>query len=141
MKRLSASEQEIRSSRGIPIWRFWPFAVMLLVPLALSVDGDLFLRCVGNSLYGSGRIAALVRMTVAIPCSLYTGSVIERLAVGTFFAVIPFAVLQVFWMRRHKAYWDTVRAREKLKRAEKRTGNADANSPESKVDADRARGT
>ncbi len=129
MGRLTADEREIKSSRGIPIWRFWPFAVMALVSLILNTDGNLFQRCVGDPLYGRDRVHSFLRMILGVPCEIYTfrgGSLFEHLSVAMFFASIPFCVMHILWMRRHKTYWDGIRAREKLKRAEKRAAVVDS---------------
>jgi hypothetical protein len=123
MRRLTTSEREIRSSRGVWITRLWPFALMLLAAITMSVDSELFQQCVGRPLDGGGgRIGALIRLVFAIPCSPYYlhGSVFHKFIFGSLWGPIPFAVLQILWIRRHGAYWDRIRAREKIRRAERR---------------------
>jgi hypothetical protein len=97
---------------------------MLIATIVMSVDDQMFLRCVGRTLAGGGRGGSLIRMVAAVPCSPYylSGQPIHYLVFAGLWAPIPFAVMQVLWMRRHKMYWDGVRAREKVKRAERRTG-------------------
>src|ERR1700687_367742 len=101
---LTDDERQIRRSRGIPLWRFWPFGVMILALFVLNLDSDLFVRCVGKSLaansggYPVQKVAAFVRMVVSIPCSVYAfrgGSMLEHLSAASFFGAIAFAVVQV----------------------------------------------
>jgi hypothetical protein len=129
-RRLTASEREIRASRGIAVARFWPFAVMFVAVTAMSFDDQIFLRCIGHTLEGGGRAGALISMAMAIPCSPFylSGSPVHYFVFGALWGSAPFAVMQILWMRRHKAYWDGVRAREKIRRAERRVG-----TPESAV--------
>ncbi len=64
----------------------------------------------------------MLRLALAYPCSPYLlrGSWSEWLLFAALWAPIPFAVLNFFWVKRHEAYWDQIRQREKEKRAEKR---------------------
>src|SRR5262245_29498467 len=123
MRRLTSSEREIRSSAGISLTRFWPFAAMFLADSMMSFDDQLFRQCIGHSIESSGRLAAAVRLATAIPCSPYSfyGPISEQIAFVVFWGSIPFAILQIRWMKRHRAYWDSVRAREKIRRAERRS--------------------
>lgn len=101
---------------------------MFLALMIWNLDTDLFLRCINNPLQAGGRAGALVRMLIAIPCSVYAfngGSILEHVATASFFGSIPFAIMAIGFMKRHRAYWDTVRAREKLARAEKRKAKSD----------------
>jgi hypothetical protein len=119
-RRLTDDEREIRKSRGIPIVRFWPFALMLLADFVICSDTQLFRQCIGNPLYGRGGGGA--RLFAAIACSPYYlhGSLFHLLIFACLWGPIPFAVVEILWMRRHGAYWNEVRAQEKIKRAEKR---------------------
>jgi hypothetical protein len=79
------------------------------------------------ALHGTGRDAVLVQSLLAYPCSPYLlrGSVGEMLLFAAMLLPVPFAVLNWFWLKRHRVYWDQVRARENEKRAEKRAQKAD----------------
>jgi hypothetical protein len=129
MRRLSNDDREIRESRGIWIWRFWPFLLMFVSDLVMSANPSLFQRCIGNPLelagggtYQANRLLAAVSLALAIPCGLYRPSAdpIYWISLSLFALAIPFAIQQFLWMRRHKAYWDGVRKKEAFKRAEKR---------------------
>jgi len=129
MPRLSNSEREIRSSRGISLARFWPFAAIFLLLLVMSFDHSALQRCPawpeGLGTRGSNRYVALIEMVMTLICSPWyvTGPVHALIFAGLPISGV-FAVLNIFWMRRHKAYWDVVRAREKVKRAEKKAAAA-----------------
>lgn len=103
---------------------------MLLALMVISSDLDLLHRCTGHAFPARGRMAAAVRIVAAIPCSRYylDGPLFHYIVFGALWMPIPFAVRQILWMRRHKAYWDIVRAREKAKRAEKRIPEAAQNT-------------
>jgi len=94
---------------------------MLIALMVISFDDHLFVRCVGRQLPYRGRAAA-VRMALAIPCSVryLRGSPGQLVALACLWLPVPFAVLQILWMRRHGAYWAAVRERERARRAEKR---------------------
>ena len=122
MRRLTDEEREIRSGRGIPPKRWWPFAVALVAVAIASVDLAMFERCTGKVLDGGGRGGMWVRAGLAYPCSpfLLRGSWWDWLLFAGLWLPVPFAVVNLFWLRRHKAFWDRIRRREKEKRAEKR---------------------
>lgn len=138
-RRLTDEEREIRSSAGIPIKRWWPFVAFYLWPFVASFDSSMLERCVGRfeagnghgpewvnlALHGSGRDAAFVQAVLAYPCSpfLLRGSAGEMLLFVAMLIPVPFAILNWFWLKRHKAYWDGIRARQKVMRAAKRTLN------------------
>ena len=122
MRRLTDEEREIRSSRGIPLARWWPFAAILLVALFASFDVPMLHRCAGNLAVAPGRAGALVRLALAYPCSplLLWRSWLERLLFAALWLPVPFAVVDLLWVKRHEAYWDRIRQREKERRTEKR---------------------
>ena len=95
---------------------------MLIALMVISFDDHLFVRCVGRQLPYRGPAAAAVRMALAIPCSVQylRGSPGQLAALAFLWLPVPFAVLQILWMRRHGAYWTAVRERERARRAEKR---------------------
>jgi hypothetical protein len=68
----------------------------------------------------SGRGAGVARMIFALPCSPYYLRDFREhwIAIGLFAVGLGFAIPQISWIKRHEAYWDSVRAKERLKRAE-----------------------
>lgn len=70
---------------------------------------------------GGGRGGAAVRMLLAYPCSPYllTGPWLEWLLFAGLYLPLPFLYLNRRWMKRHTAYWDGVREREKELRRQK----------------------
>jgi len=138
MRRLSRDEREIRKSAGIHVGRLWPFLVMLVADLVVSADGQLFQRCVGSALDGRGRGPALIRAILAMPCGLShpDGTLVFWAPFALFWLAVPFAVRETLWMRRHRAYWDRVRAKQKLRRAEKKALRA---GKDGKADGEAAR--
>jgi hypothetical protein len=122
-RRLTPEEKEIRESRGISLKRFWAFPMLLLIIAIAATDTDLFIRCVDDpmELHRRNRLVAAIRMALVMPCSPYllTGSLTQLLTFLALWLPVPFMVLNWRWTKRHKAYWDDVRAREKLRRAEK----------------------
>jgi len=90
------------------------------------MDQQFLHQCIGRTIEGSGRGAAWVRFAVAIGCSPEYLFEFSRhwLAIATFLLGIVFAVPQAFWLKRHKAYWDSVRQKEKLKRSESKARQA-----------------
>jgi hypothetical protein len=48
------------------------------------------------------------------------GSWAEVLLFAALWLPIPFAILNLFWLKRYRAYWSRIRQREKERRAEKR---------------------
>lgn len=135
-RRLTSEEREIRSGAGIPIKRWWPFASIYLWPFVASFDAPMLERCVGRfeagtgrgpewvylALHGTGRDATLIQTLLAYPCSPYLlrGSVGEMFLFAAMLLPIPFMVSNLFWLKRHRLYWDQIRQREKIRRAEKR---------------------
>ena len=122
-RRLTPEEKEIRESRGMSLKRFWPFPAFLLLIALVAADTDLFVRCLGTPMEvsGRGRGAGIVRMAFVLPCSPYLlmGSVSQIFAFIALWLPVPFMVINWRWARRHQAYWDVVRAREKERRAER----------------------
>ena len=64
----------------------------------------------------------MVRVLLSYPCSPYllTGSRLEWLLFAGLYLPLPFLYLNGRWMKRHKAYWDGVREREKELRRQKK---------------------
>ena len=108
-RRLTPEEKEIRESRGMSLKRFWPFPAFLLLIALVAADTDLFVRCLGTPMdvSGRGRGAGIVRMAFQI------------FAFIALWLPVPFMVINWRWARRHQAYWDVVRAREKERRADR----------------------
>jgi len=122
MKRLSASDREMHRSRGIALARFWPFAIMLVAIIIVSTDDQMLQQCAGFEVSDRGKLFALVRMILAIPCSFYyvQGTLFNRLLLAAFWLPIPFAIAQLIWFRRHEEYWAPIRARENAHARERR---------------------
>lgn len=120
-RRLTDDERAIRRSRGIPIARLLPFLLPIVALLIMSGDQQLFEQCIGSKIQGSSRSAGWLRLIAAIPCSpIYIRDFADHWwVIGMFVLGVASTIPQVFWLREHKAYWDAVRAKEKLKRAEK----------------------
>ncbi|MDK2767013.1 MAG: hypothetical protein KYX69_04765 [Sphingomonas sp.] len=124
MARLTDEERSFRKiGAGIPFGRFWHVPV---IAIALILSGssvpDFYLNCTGNPVEGGGKGGALVRMLLTYPCShhlLYEG-VWGRLLFLGLWLPIPFALLNLLWQRRHRAFWDRVRARERERRRQRR---------------------
>ena len=121
MKHLSKAELEIRRSRGIPILRLLPFALPIIAVFLMSFDQDFLLQCIGKQIEGSGRGPAIVRLATALGCSpsYLTDFSHHWFVIAMFCLGITCAIPQIFWLIKHKTYWDAVREREKFKRAEK----------------------
>lgn len=120
--RLTNQEREIRSGAGIPIKRWLPFAAIYLWPFVTSLDTSMLERCAGRFADGSGRAGAWERVLLTYPCSPYLmrGSWAELLLFAALWLPIPFAILNLFWLKRHRAYWGRIQQREKERRTEKR---------------------
>jgi hypothetical protein len=121
-RRLTDEERETRSGRGIGAKRLWPVALVVVAIFIVALDIPTLERCAGRLADGRGRAGAAVRAVLAYPCSpfLLRGSWGEWLLFAALWVPIPFAVLNWFWAKRHEAYWDIIRLREKKRRAEKR---------------------
>lgn len=121
-RRLTPEEKEIREGRGISLKRFWAFPALVLIIAIAAADTDLFVRCVGDpmELHRRNRLVAAIRMALVMPCSPYlvTGSLTQFLTFLALWLPVPFMVINWRWTKRHKAYWDEVRAREKRRRSE-----------------------
>jgi len=119
-RHLTNDERAIRRSRGIAVWRFLPFMLMIIAIFIMSSDDQLFGQCIGrHPATASGRGAGWARLIVAIPCSPYYVRDFSDhwLVIAIFCAGVALAIPQFFWMKRHKAYWDKVREKERIKRA------------------------
>ena len=126
-QRLANDEREIRSGRGIPFGRWWPIAVLVIAAAFASSDYGALERCTGKPIHVDGtRGAGLIHMVLAYFCTptFLRGSWTEIAIIAAMWVPIPFAVLNWFWMKRHKAYWDRIREREKERRAAKRAAKS-----------------
>ena len=133
-RRLTSSEREIRQSRGIPLSRLLPFALPIIVILAIRLDTQFLQQCVVGMFERSGRgaigsmIVALARnsemgrFAVAIACSpsYLLDFSHHGIAVATFWLGVILGVPQIFWLKRHNDYWDAVRQKERADRAAKK---------------------
>lgn len=111
--------------------RWWPFLVLLVANCSASMNVPVLERCTGWSLEGGRRAGAAVRALLAYPCSPYflSDSWLDWLLLAAMWAPIPFAFLSWRWAQRHRAYWNTIRQREKVRRAEKRAQKATSKVP------------
>lgn len=125
-RKLTPDERSIRAGRGIPITRFWPAAVILLGLALAAADAPFILACTGKPLVGNGAAAGAVHLATAAVCSplLLRGSPPEWLLFAAIWAPLPLALLNWRWAKRHEAYWDGVRARERARRGEARARRA-----------------
>lgn len=128
MARLTDEERSFRKiGAGVPFSRWWPILIVwIAVTLAASVIPDLFVTCIGHPMDGRGKALAAIRALLSIPCSphlLRYGPWGWALFAGMW-APVPFAVVNWRWQKRHRAFWNKVRAREnerrRLKRDERR---------------------
>jgi hypothetical protein len=121
VRRLTSDEREIRKSRGISIVRFLPFALPIIAVIIMSSSQQLFIECIGKPIEDGGRLGALIKLIAGLACSEYYVRDFShhRWVIAMFCVGIGLSIPQIFWMQRHKAYWDAVRAKEKLKRSEK----------------------
>jgi hypothetical protein len=120
MRHLTNDERSIRRSAGISILRFVPFLLAILALMSMSFDNQLFQECIGTTIVGSSRYAGWARLVVSIGCSPYYVRDFSHhwLVIGTFVVGVVLAIPQLFWMKRHKVYWDSVREKERLRRAD-----------------------
>ena len=128
MARLTDEERSFRKNgAGVPFGRFWAFPAMVIALMFTSFTfPDLFTTCTGRSLDHASKASALISMVMSVPCSPYL--LREGFWGWTLFLAIwvpvPFGIINWFWQKRHRAYWDQVRARErerrKLRREERR---------------------
>jgi len=120
MRHLTDDERAIRRSRGIPITRLLPFLLMIIAIVIMCSDQNLFQQCVGKPLEVHGRGSAWALFIVGVLCSPYyvRDFADHWLIIVAFCVGAGTAIPQIFWFKRHKAYWDTVRENERSKRAE-----------------------
>src|SRR5690348_3731383 len=126
-RHLTDEEREIRSGRGIPFGRWWPIAVLVIGASVAAGDYPALERCIGKPISVSGSHGGgVIHAVLAYFCTpiFLRGSWTDRIIVTAMWVPIPFAVLNWFWMKRHKAYWDRIRQREKERRAEKRAARS-----------------
>ncbi|MFL9842508.1 hypothetical protein ABS767_16175 [Sphingomonas sp. ST-64] len=124
MARLTDEERRFRKiGAGIPFGRFWHIpAIGLALILAGSTVRDLYLNCTGHPIEGGRKAGAAIRMALTYPCSPYLlrEGVWGWLLFVALWVPIPFAIVNLFWQRRHRAYWAKVRARERERRRQRR---------------------
>jgi hypothetical protein len=125
---LTDDERAIRRSRGIPLWRLLPYLIPVVAIGIMAFDSRFFPECLGHAItpHGAGRGQSIA---LAVGIVLCTPSYVSRFSehwpvIALFVVGIGLAVPQHFWMRRHKAYWDAVREKERLKRAQKKSARA-----------------
>jgi len=121
-RHLTRDERAIRRSAGVPMWRLLPFAMIFVALLVMSDDQQLFRACLGHSIpMLSNKFAVLDRMIGALVCSPYYVRDFSQhwLNISVFCLGAVLSLQQLFWMRRHAAYWQAVRQRERLERAQK----------------------
>lgn len=135
MRHLTNDERAIRRSAGIPMLRLVPFMLAILAVFSMSFDQRLFRECIGKTIEGSSRYAGWARLIVSIGCSPYYVRDYSHhwLAITTFVVGVALAIPQLFWMKRHKAYWEAVREKRRLKRVEGASQNP-ATQPKSTSD-------
>ncbi len=122
MHRLSREEREIRESRGISLQRVVPFALSFLALMIMSYDTRLYVQCIGRAPNASADFrAGWARLIVATFCSPYyvRDFADHWFVIGLFVVGVVFSIRQLLWFKRHKAYWDVIREKERVKRAEK----------------------
>lgn len=110
-------------SAGVPFGRFWHFPAILLASiLAGSTVPDLYLNCTGYAIEVENKLGAAIRMALVYPCSPYLlrEGLWEWLLFAALWLPIPFALINLRWQRRHRAFWDRVRARERERRRQRR---------------------
>lgn len=99
--------------------------VIALMITSFTVPG-LFMTCTGHPVEDTSKAGALIRMVMSVPCSPY---LLREGFWGwaLFLAIwvpVPCGVVNWFWQKRHRAYWNRIRARErerrKLRREERR---------------------
>jgi hypothetical protein len=95
--------------------------IIFIAVVIASLDFSMFERCTGKPLDGGGRSGVWARAALAYPCSpfLLRGGASDWLLFAALWLPVPFAVVNWFWLKRHQAYWDRIREREKERRAEK----------------------
>jgi hypothetical protein len=102
---------------------------MLLAWFIVSSMEHFLEGCIGFDIPAPQRrdyVGFVLRLGAAVPCSprLLGGPLMHWVLFVGMWGPVPFAVTNFFWTKRHAAYWDDVRAREKAKRAEKRAAKA-----------------
>jgi hypothetical protein len=127
-RRLTDEERDIRSGAGIPFARWWPVLVLIITWSIAAVDYDMFERCLGYRPHPHTSRGSLVALPLAGLCSpfLLRGSPAEWLLFAGMWVPVPFAIRNWFWRKRHKAYWDRIRLREKERRADRKAETARA---------------
>ena|SRR5436190_1037498 len=122
-RRLSNTEREIRSSRGIVLWRALPLLTILILLEIMTANAAMWERCLGYvpEFGGSTRLRVLERLMAGVACSPYypTSSPSLWAVVVIYWGTIPVAVAQIIFLGRHMYYWNRIRSREKQKRADK----------------------
>ncbi len=114
-------------SRGTPGLIALPGCLLFvgLASLPILVP-DLMQRCIGRTIEAPRGKGGLVVMAMEAACSplLFFGPGRE-IALGLTLVALGLACAWAWrWSKRHQAHWDTIRARERASRAEKRAGKA-----------------
>ena len=120
MKRLSHEQREIISSAGVPLLRLLPFALPVLALFLISFDIPFLDSCVlGHAPTGSTRVQTVVRLAAAVLCAPRYASDLSRHGpiVALFVLGIVLAVPQIFWLRKHRAYWEEKRRKDRERRS------------------------
>ena len=127
MNRLSKEERSYRKAgAGVPIGRWWPVPIVFIGLIAATTDPFLLSRCIGTSLPIAHGKAAFVELGLTALCTPYlvTGGPWQWLWLALIAVPLPFAVINVRWMKGHAAYWKQVRAHEADLRRERKARKA-----------------
>lgn len=120
-------------SRGTPGLIALPGCLLFLAVASLPIlVPDLMQRCIGRTIETPRGKGGLVVMAVEAACSplLFFGAGRE-IALGLTLVVLGLACAWAWrWSKRHQAYWDTIREKERARRAEKRALKAAATEQE-----------
>jgi hypothetical protein len=111
-------------SRGIPfsvgcLPAILLWAVVVAIPF---VAPDLIEQCVGQPVEPPRGKAGILYAAFELACSplLLFGSYAEIALFLFLLCVVAGLVWARFWIRKHEAYWDVIRAKEKERRQQKR---------------------
>jgi len=122
-RRLTNSEREIRRSAGLPLVRVLQFLVPIVSILIMASDRQMFVQCLGHDLppAQANRGAAFVHLVIALGCSPYYLANYSQhwINISVFVFGVGLSVVQYFWIKKHKTYWDAFREKQRLKRIER----------------------